>query len=431
MEKETKKPMSKARFWITLLCLGFCWSIVYLVPYLQYTWYDPFKEFIGGTNTQLGLLLSIYGLGNIFGAPVGGWIADRFNYKIIYVLSVGLNAVFALLFLVHPTYGFAVLMWIGFAIASLMLNYPTHIKIVRQLAPPEQQGTIFGFNETFIGVGNIVLAAAMMFAFQAAANDIAGIKAAIICNAVISIGLTIAIFFLLPNPTKEDLEAARTKEDEKTNILKDIGKIVVQPATWLVGMSIFAVYSFMTTLTYFTPYFTEVLGVTVVFSGWAAIARQYGMQIVGAPVGGIATDKIKSPAKVLLVVYVVSAAGLIYMLAPKSGNVSVGFLIALLLVLSFFCYIGRGSYYATLEECGVDRNLSASTIGVAAILGFSPDLFQFTLFGYWMDTKGVDAYPLMFSYQLVVIILGIISAFLILRLKKKNEAKATTEAQTE
>ena len=91
-------------------------------------------------------------------------------------------------------------------------------------------------------------------------------------------------------------------------------------------------------------------------------------------------------------------------------------------MLSFFCYIGRGAYYATLEECGVDRHLSASTIGVAAILGFSPDLFQFTLFGHWMDTAGNTAFTYMFVYQLIVIAGGIIAALLILKMKKKNAA---------
>lgn len=56
---------SKFKLVLTILVMGGCWSVVYLVPYLQYTWYDPFKEFIGGTNTKLGLLITIYGFGNV------------------------------------------------------------------------------------------------------------------------------------------------------------------------------------------------------------------------------------------------------------------------------------------------------------------------------------------------------------------------------
>lgn len=429
----------KIKLAITMLVLGACWAVVYLVPFLQYTWYDPFKEFIGGTNTQLGLLLTIYGFGNVFGAPVGGWVADRFNYKIIYVLSVFLNGVFAILFLVHPTYGFAVVMWIGFAVASLFFNYPAHIKIVRELASDENQGKIFGFNETSIGLFNVLISSAMMFAFTKYATNIGGIRAAVICNAIISFALTILAIIVLENPAKkkvdntqkanisetptlsEEVAIEENKDDnEKKSFFMDFKEIAKQPATWLVAISIFAVYSFMTTLTYFTPYFTQVMGITVTFTGWAAIARQYGMQIVGAPIGGVITDRLKSPSKVLIGVYVIGLAGLIYMLVPKA-SITVPTVIIITLALSFFVYIGRGAYYATLTEAGVPRELSASTIGIAAAVGFSPDLFQFTLFGYWLDTQGNKAFNYIFIYQIIVLVIGILASLAIIKMSKKNK----------
>lgn len=429
----------KIKLAITMLVLGACWAVVYLVPFLQYTWYDPFKEFIGGTNTQLGLLLTIYGFGNVFGAPVGGWVADRFNYKIIYVLSVFLNGVFAILFLVHPTYGFAVVMWIGFAVASLFFNYPAHIKIVRELASDENQGKIFGFNETSIGLFNVLISSAMMFAFTKYATNVGGIRAAVICNAIISFALTILAIIILENPAKkkvdnpqkanisetptlsEEVAIEENNDDkEKKSFFMDFKEIAKQPATWLVAISIFAVYSFMTTLTYFTPYFTQVMGITVTFTGWAAIARQYGMQIVGAPIGGVITDRLKSPSKVLIGVYVIGLAGLIYMLVPKA-SITVPTVIIITLALSFFVYIGRGAYYATLTEAGVPRELSASTIGIAAAVGFSPDLFQFTLFGYWLDTQGNKAFNYIFIYQIIVLVIGILASLAIIKMSKKNK----------
>ena len=211
----------KLKLVITLLVMGACWSVVYLVPYLQYTWYDPFKEFIGGTNTKLGLLITIYGFGNVIGAPIGGWLSDRFNYKIIYVLSVFLNGVFALLFLVHPTYGFAVLMWIGFAISSLFMNYPAHIKIVRDLASDENQGKLFGFNETSIGLFNILISSAMMIAFTKYAVSVGGIRAAVICNAIISFILTVIAIFVLESPKKKEKVAFETEAEKKAEGIQE------------------------------------------------------------------------------------------------------------------------------------------------------------------------------------------------------------------
>lgn len=405
----------------TLFVLGACWSIVYIVPFIQYIWYDPFQEFLGASNTQLGLLITIYGFGNVFGAPVGGWVADRFNYKYVYVGSVLLNGIFSLIFVMSPSYTMAIICWIGFAVASLFMNYPTHIKIVRELATDENQGKIFGINESMIGVFNIVFNAVMMFLFVRFMEGVSGMKAAIIGIGILSFVLTVIVAFVLDNPKKKKVEEKKV-EEEKANFFKDFAVIAKNPATWLVGVSIFAVYSFLTTMSYFTPYFTDVLGVTVIFTGWVAILRQHGMTLVGAPIGGWLTDKIKSPSKVLIGVYIVGILGFVYLLMAKSG-VSASVLIGLTIILSASVYIGRGSYYATITEAGVAREYTASTIGVAAALGFSPDLFQFILFGHWLDTYEKTAYTYMFIFQAVVLVIGIIAALAILRMAKKNNRK--------
>ena len=213
-------------------------------------------------------------------------------------------------------------------------------------------------------------------------------------------------------------------------MVADFLMIMKQPATWLVAISIFAVYSFLTTLTYFTPYFTDVLGVAVTFSGGVAILRQHGMTLLGAPIGGILNDKVGSPSKVLLGVYAIGILGLGYLLVADAG-VAAQLLIALTLIMSAAVYIGRGAYYATITEAGVSRNLTASTIGIAAAVGFSPDLFQFTLFGYWLDTLGTQAYTYMFIFQAVVLVIGALAALKILHIKKKNSQNVCAVAEAE
>lgn len=42
---------------ITLLVLGACWSIVYIIPFIQYIWYDPFQQSMGSVM-YLGHLLA-------------------------------------------------------------------------------------------------------------------------------------------------------------------------------------------------------------------------------------------------------------------------------------------------------------------------------------------------------------------------------------
>ena len=396
----------------TMLILGACWSIVYIIPFIQYIWYDPFKEFIHGTNMEMGFLITIYGFGNVWGAPLGGWFADRFNYKYIYAGSVILNGLITLAFVFNPTYSFAVAMWVGFAFASLFMNYPAHIKIIRSLTTDENQGKIFGFNETFIGVWNIIINMMMMAIYVKFMEGIAGLTAAMIGAAILSIILGAIVCIVLESPKKQLIR------EEQSNIVKDFMLVGKNPATWLVALLVFSIYSFLTTLTYFTPYFTNVLGVTIVFTGWVAILRQHGMTLLGAPIGGFLSDWIKSPSKVLVGVQVLGVLGFILLLTVH--EMSAAFIIALTLILSAAVYIGRGSYYATITEAGIPRELTASTIGIAAAVGFSPDLFQFTLFGYWLDIYGNAAYAYMFIFQGIVLIIGTFAAIGILRLRRKN-----------
>lgn len=414
--------MSKARLITTVLVMGACWSICYLIPFIQYVFYDPFQEVLGCSNAQLGLLMTIYGLGNLYGCPIGGWIADRFNYKYVYVGSVLLNGILGIIFVLNPTYTAAMVLWVGFSVASLIMNYPAHIKIIRNLVGDEDQGKIFGFNETAVGIANIVFNAVMMFLFTKFMEGTAGLKAAIFGLSVISIMLSFAVWFVIENPgkAKKEVEAEEAPKKERMGVA-DYKNILRNPATWLIALSIFSIYSFLTTMSYFTPYFTDVLGATVTFTGVVAIVRTYIMTLLGAPLGGWLTDKIHSASKVLIGAQVIGIVCLFSIL--MFGKVlPVPALIAITLLMGLAVFMGRGSYYAVITELKVPKRYTASTIGIAAAIGFSPDMFQFLLFGNLLDKFGNAGYTYMFTYQIVVLFIGLITALAVLKIKHKIRA---------
>lgn len=416
--------MSNTRLITTVLVMGACWSIVYLIPFIQYVFYDPFQQLLGCTNAQLGLLMTIYGLGNLYGCPIGGWIADRFNYKYVYVGSVFVNGILGIIFVFNPTYAAAMVLWVGFSVASLIMNYPAHIKIIRNLVGDENQGKIFGFNETAVGIANIVFNAVMMFLFTKYMEGTGGLKAAILGLSVLSILLGFVVWFVIENPNKAKKEALAKAEEapkkEKMGVA-DYKYILKNPATWLIAFSIFSIYSFLTTMSYFTPYFTDVLGATVTFAGVVAIFRTYIMTLFGAPLGGFLTDKIGSASKVLMGAQAIGIACLVSILTL--GKVlPVPVLIGLTLLMGLAVFMGRGSYYAVITELKVPKRYTASTIGIAAAIGFSPDMFQFLLFGNLLDKFGNAGYTYMFTYQIVVLFIGLITAMTVLKIKHKIPA---------
>ena len=106
----------KSRFSIGLIfkfvVLGLSWTMAYNLAFLQYTLYDPMLETFGCSNAQLGLLLTIFGIFNILGAPIGGWLCDKFNCKAIYVGSMIVLGLFSALLLFNTSYSMAVVVWI-------------------------------------------------------------------------------------------------------------------------------------------------------------------------------------------------------------------------------------------------------------------------------------------------------------------------------
>ncbi|EQG25385.1 hypothetical protein [Clostridioides difficile] len=97
--------------------------------------------------------------------------------------------------------------------------------------------------------------------------------------------------------------------------------------------------------------------------------------------------------------------------------------IALTFVVGILGYMGKGIYYAVQDEVKVPVKYSATTIGIAAALGFSPDVFQFALIGHWIDTYGNKGYTYTFIFQIAILVIGILSCLYILKVKKRRASK--------
>lgn len=403
--------------------MGLAYAVVYATPFIQYVFYDDLASALSASNTQLGYLITIFGVGNIL-AIIGGQFADRFNTKKIYVISMLLVCGLNFLFAANLNYKFALFVWAGFAVSGLFLYFPAHTKLVRLLASEEQQGTAYGLTEAFCGVASVIINAIALALYtkfcSGALGGVAGLRAAIIGYGVVGLISTITIIFLVPNDLEEKgmgQEAAKEKITTKDwlDILKD-------PRTWMSGIAVFSTYTLYTTISYFTPYFTGVLGVTVVFSGAISVIRQYGTRFVGAPIGGVLGDRIKSVSKVVGIGNLVGAIIIIiFLLCPK--GTSQYLLIGLTIILGFFLYMSRGSMFAVPSELKIERRLAGSTSGLVCAIGYCPDLFIFVLYGHWLDKMGNAGYTKIFVYCIIILLIGFANTVLAQVYKKKHGLK--------
>lgn len=415
------KKQSSLNVGIKLFVMGLCWSMAYMLPFIQYTFYDPLLEALDCTNTQLGFLMTMFGVFNLIGAPLGGWLSDRFDCKKLYVGSMVLNALVSAILLVSLNYTMALIVWVGLAISTLVMNYPAHIKLVRIIAGEGQNAKIFGFNESFIGLGGIIVNAAIVYIFSCFANDVAGMKGIVVANIVLCLVVAVLLLLVLRDVDTTHAEKASGEKAEKIGG-KDFLKVIASPATWLLGLSIFCVYTCAVTMSYFTPYYTAAFGGAVTVGAALSVIRTHGMKLAGGPVGGILSDKLGSPSKALIIVNILGVISLVTLLLLPGGATTI--FIALTLIIALVVYMGKGSYYAVATELYVPEKYAATTVGVAAALGFSPDIFLFPLVGYWIDNYGVDGYRYTFIFQICVMVVGVLCGFTALAYKKKKAAAA-------
>lgn len=406
------------KLFLSIFFFGTAYALQYALPFIQYVLYNPLANTMKVTNAQLGVLIAIFGIGNIIGAPIGGWFADKFSYKTIYILSMFGTAALCFLFAFNLNYKFAIYIWIGLAVTALFAFYPSHIKAVRMLGDEDSQGKIFGLSESASGIGSVIVNSLALFLFGRAATEAAGLQIAVIGYGVASLLVGVVLYFLMDSPVKND----HASEDAEERIgLKDYWIVLKFPGTWLAGIAIFVTYTLYTTLTYFTPYFTDVLGVTVAFSGSLAIVRTYLLRFVGAPIGGYIGDRIHSVTKVLGISFLVSAIIILAFLGlPATTSTTI--IIILTLLISTFTFMARGNMFAVPAEVKSPTKYAAMTAGITCAIGFAPDLFQFTMYGSWLDNYGNDGYRYIFIYAVAILVVGIINSILTL-MYKKHQAK--------
>lgn len=419
-ESTAKKKGLSLKQILIILFLGFGYTVVYATPFIQYVFYDPLINALGATNQQLGYLITIFGIGNLL-AIFGGSLSDRFNTKKIYIISMIAICVLNVLLAMNMTYKFSLVIWAGFAIFGLFLYFPAHTKLVRLIGGEGQQGTIFGLVEAFCGITNVIVNFLVLWLFDKFAPDglsAAGLKAVIIAYAIIGAIAVIVLAFLVPNPGKPSKEEVAKAEPAEKLTVKDWGKIVLDPRTWMSGLAVFSTYCMYCTLSYYTPYFTEVLGSTVVFTGALSIFRQYGTRFIGAPVGGWIGDKIRSVSGVVGISLAVNVICVVaFMLMPSGTNSTI--LIILTLLAGILTYMARGAMFAVPSELKIPRKYAGSTSGMVCAIGYCPDLFIFVLYGAWLDNHGAAGYNKIFIFAAVVMLVGVLNAIAVQIYKRK------------
>ena len=189
------------------------------------------------------------------------------------------------------------------------------------------------------------------------------------------------------------------------------------PKAWLIGLIIFSTYMVFSSLTYLSPYLSDVFKISMALISALSIIRTYAIKMGASPVAGILVDKVGSSLKVLNIGFIaVAVCELLFLLLPRSESL-VMVAVLNMIVLSIVLFGFRGIYFATVAESKIPIEKTGAVIGIASFIGFCPDAFFYTLVGGWID-KGEQGYTYMFILCLVCAVVGFIASKVLYNMNK-------------
>lgn len=407
--------------WMKLCFLILGGGTIFKLSSMKDVFYVPMQADWGLTNTQIGFGFTVYAAVQTIGLFSSLYIADRFSKKILLPAGlIGVGLCGAYLTTLPPFSGYLIAFG-AMAFFGEVVYWPVLLKAVRLLGNRDEQGRMFGFLEAGRGVVDVLIASGALFVFVQFGEGKAGMQAGLVYYTLITIIVGIITYFIVD---ADDRTIPQNDEDVNKQIFKGIKNVVKSPNLWLASFCIFFVYSAYCGLTYFIPFLKDIYALPVALVGAYGIINQYGLKMVGGPVGGYLADKIShSPAIYLKWTFLISAVAMLLFIQLPHDSMNVYLGMAATLGFGAIIFSQRAIFFAPMDEIGTPREFAGSAMAFGCIIGYMPSMFAYTLYGSLLDHfSGIQGYNYVFSVMVAFSLLGFICATLLTRrMKMRNE----------
>ena len=407
--------------WVKLCFLILGGGTIFKLSSMKDVFYVPMQADWGLTNTQIGFGFTVYAAVQTIGLFSSLYIADRFSKKILLPAGlIGVGLCGAYLTTLPPFSGYLIAFG-AMAFFGEVVYWPVLLKAVRLLGNRDEQGRMFGFLEAGRGVVDVLIASGALLVFVQFGEGKAGMQAGLVYYTLITIIVGIITYFIVD---ADDRTIPQNDEDVNKQIFKGIKNVVKSPNLWLASFCIFFVYSAYCGLTYFIPFLKDIYALPVALVGAYGIINQYGLKMVGGPVGGYLADKIShSPVIYLKWTFLISAVAMLLFIQLPHDSMNVYLGMTATLGFGAIIFSQRAIFFAPMDEIGTPREFAGSAMAFGCIIGYMPSMFAYTLYGSLLDNfSGIQGYNYIFSVMVAFSLLGFICATLLTRrMKLRNE----------
>ncbi len=414
--KEEKRSFD-IRHWLIMVVLSVSGGMIFMAPFLREVYYIPMQEAMNLSNTEMGMLMGVFGAVGLLTYFPGGWLADRVSSRKLITLGMISTGASGLYFATFPGYTANLMLHAFWGISITLVFWGAMIKATRGWAPVDEQGRAFGILETGRGLTEVISHSALLALFAWLGSTFMALSTVIVTFSLFNIGLGVAAWFLI-----EEKQGTDESKAKKVG-MQDVLQVLKMPVVWLISVVILCAYSAYWGSFFFTPYASDVFLMSVTMAGVLSVGRMW-LKPVAALVAGFLGDRFGISRTVAASLAITAASFGLFALTPANPAV-LPLVIINVAISATFIFALRGIYFALLEEGGIPIALTGTAAGVASAIGFIPDIYMPVVGGYLLDGyPGVTGYRLLFGFVAVLAVIGFIAAVLIMRLQKPAKGHA-------
>lgn len=380
----------------TLLALILAGEVIFSLPFHIPRFFRPtLLEAFELTNTQLGDIFALYGIVALLSYFPGGMIADHFSARTLMVLSLVATALGGVYLYTLPGHTGLYLLFAYWGVTTILLFWAALIKAARDWGGHEAQGLTFGVLDGGRGLIASLLATIALLLLSdrisSVGDSTAALQAVILFYTCTILVGALVLWFVLPAGKTASSSARWTATP-----------VVSEPSVWLQAGIVICAYCGFKSLDNYGVYAVQVLDMNQVeaaaLNTWASYSRP-----VAAIVAGLCADRWRSSG-VVAVLFFVAAMAFYALSRELMATLSLGLIIANLMVTFVAVYALRGIYFSLIEESRLDRRMTGSAVGLISLLGFTPDIFFAAITG-----RILDANPGAVGFQHYFLLMAVIS----------------------
>lgn len=419
---------NKGKNTLALLILSAIAGLVYLAPFLRFSFYDQMMEALQLTDVQMGTLGSVYGLFYVIVFVPSGILAEKFNTKrLLLITNIGM-CLSTVWYSFYPGYTALLIIHALYGIFSVGTFWSPYLKAIRSLASEEKQGTIFGLSEGLRGVAQTIVSFICLGALGAISSVTLGFRVTLWINVAAFALLALAVLFLLPDFDQEQESPASSSDHSEESGSKEAGggitiiSLLKSPSVWICIFVIMCGYTlWATTNNYIGTYCTRVLGISTSLSSTLSIIRSYIIVFVAGATGGVIVDKFPSKGMAMMTAFLLTGASAVGILLTQHV---IFVCVIITVVLSYMVNVVKSTYWSIMGEAGISPAATGMATGVISFIGLTPDIFVpqvISRFITWGEGTGnvASGFRLMLIWMIVWSILGITAGFFLKQKKAR------------